>query len=57
MSSRDFVDEFKKDSKAAHGKYKDKTVEVTGLLKSVGTNLSSDPPRLKMLPIVWDHGR
>src|SRR4051794_7638095 len=38
VASRDFVAEFKKDSKAAHAKYKGKTVEVTGLLKSVGSN-------------------
>ncbi len=43
VSAPDFVAEFKKDSKAAHAKYKGKTVEVTGLLKSVGTNAGGDP--------------
>jgi hypothetical protein len=43
VASREFVAEFKKDSKAAHAKYKGKTVEVTGLLKSVGTNGGGDP--------------
>jgi hypothetical protein len=43
MGSRQFVAEFKKDSKAAHQKYKGKTIELLGRVVSVDTNLSGDP--------------
>ncbi len=43
LSSRDFVGEFKKDGKAAHMKYKGKTVEVTGVLWAVGSDPVGDP--------------
>jgi tRNA_anti-like len=36
LSSADYVAEFKKDGKAAHAKYKDKVVELTGKIVSVG---------------------
>src|SRR5688500_13999719 len=42
VSSRDFIAEFKKDRKAASAKYKDKTVEMTGVLASVGTSFGGD---------------
>ena len=43
LSSRAFVEDFKKDSKAAHAKYKGKTIELTGLVTSVGVSGSGDP--------------
>ncbi|MBY0228258.1 MAG: OB-fold putative lipoprotein [Gemmataceae bacterium] len=55
VSSADFVAEWKKDSKAALSKYKGKTVEVTGKVSSIGTNLSGDPViLLESAPMKFD---
>ena len=42
LTSADFVKEFKTNAKDAHAKYKDKVIELTGVIASIGTNAGGE---------------